>query len=373
MPYLDHAATTRPSPAALFAFERAARETWGNPSSLHAPGRAAHDALESARGQVASALGCPPGRLFFTSGGTEANNLALRGLAAAGRARGKHIVTTALEHASVLAPLRQLQNEGYTLTVVPPGPDGRVAVGDILAAVRADTGLVSCVAVSGETGAAQDIAALGAALTRQGVLLHTDAVQAFLKTPFAAASADACTVSAHKLHGLPGAGGLYLREGLTIAPLLRGGGQEHNLRAGTQATAVWCAFGAAAEEGAARRVSDAAHMAALRDLLVTGLTETPGAVVLPPHDAPHIVAFSLPGYPSEVLLRFLSDRGVYVSAGSACSRGRRSAALLAMGLPAKVCDSALRASFGRDNTAEDVRALLDGLSAARENLTPSAR
>ncbi len=353
MIYLDHAATTKPLPEAVRAFHSACEE-WGNPSSRHFFGLSAEKTLEAARSAAAGALGAPEKSIVFTSGGTEANNLAIFGTAA--KTRLRHIVSTALEHPSVREPLRELSLRGFEVEYVPPGADGRVCPGDVAAAVREDTFLVSCILCCNETGAVADIAEISKMIKNRnpGVLLHTDAVQAFLHIPFSPAEAgvDMASVSAHKVGGVKGAGALYVRPGVRLAPVMYGGGQEDGRRAGTEASPAILAFGAAI---GAFRPPDAA----LRDYAAARL-EQAGAYVVPSPDAPHIVAFALRGIPGEVAARMLNDMGICVSTGAACSKGKKSPVAAALRLPPRVSGSMLRASFSTETTRGDI----DGLCAA---------
>ena len=373
MVYLDNAATTFVSPAAARAAMEAMTELCGNPSSTHAPGRAAKAALEKARGQVAAALGCGAGEVVFTSCGTEADNWAVAAGVQAGRRLGKHVVTTAAEHDAVLRPLQQLTTRGYEVTFVSPGKDGAVSAEDVLAAVRPDTALVSVMLVNNETGAINPVSEISRGLRSagRGALFHTDAVQGFLKLPFTPAKlgVDLLSVSGHKIHAPKGSGALYVRSGLHLQPFLQGGGQERGLRSGTEAVPALCAFGAAAEEGAALLGESRAHITELRRLTESLLArKVPQARILVSGGAEDILSLSLPGYRSEVLLNCLDADGVCVSRSSACRKGGRSHVLEAMGVPSDVIDGAIRVSFSRYNTPEDVTAFLDSLAAAAARL-----
>ena len=370
--YLDNSATTRVSEAAANAALHAMRTAYGNPSSVHGMGIDAEDLLERARRQVAAALGAEKDEVFFTSCGTEADNWALRCGMEAGRRVGKHLITTAVEHAAILRTGEFLRDRGFEVTFLPPTAEGGLDLDALRAALRPDTALVSVMMVNNEVGAVTDVAAVSALLKAAGskALLHTDAVQGFLKVPFSAArlGADLISVSGHKIHAPKGVGALYVRKGLRLPPLLLGGGQEKGRRSGTESVPLIAAFGAAAEAGARTLKRDVAHMTALRDAAREGLLAIPGVVLNGSGQAPHIVSVSLPGCPSEVVLRILEGRGVYVSAGSACSRGHRSHVLEAMGLDAARIDSALRISFCPENTMEDVTALLEGVREAKARL-----
>ena len=359
MIYLDNAATTRPCREAAEAVATAMTGLWGNPSAGHAPGREARAALDKAREQVLKALGPggETGSLTFTSGGTEADNLALFGAAKKQIHRGRHIISSKAEHEAVLKCLEELKAEGWEVTLLAPDASGHIPVQAVEEALRPDTVLVSLMLVNNETGGVTDIPRIAELLRERGsrALLHTDAVQAFLKLPFSPASlgADLITLSSHKICGPKGAGALWCRNGLRLPPLLRGGGQEGGLRSGTEPMPAILGFGAAAE--AVSAVKDrSARYAALRQILIG---ELPGALFLgdPEACAPHICSLSFPGARAEPLMNELDRKGICVSRGSACARGRRSHVLEAMGLPAKVIDGALRISFGPENTSDEVR------------------
>ncbi len=355
MIYLDNAATTRPCPEAAEAVARAMTVLWGNPSATHAPGREARAALEKAREQVLSALGAGEGSLTFTSGGTEADNLALKCAARKQVHRGKHIISSRAEHDAVLKSLEDLKGRGFEVTLLDPDPSGRIPVEAVGEALRPDTVLVSLMLVNNETGGVTDIPAVSKLLKDRGsaAILHTDAVQAFLKLPFTPKSlgADLITLSSHKICGPKGAGALWCRKGLRLPPLIHGGGQEDGLRSGTEPMPAILGFGAAAE-ALSRRRDLLAHYTALREVL---RRELPNALFLgrPEDCAAHICSLAYPGAKAEVLQNHLDSLGVCVSRGSACAKGRRSHVLEAMGLPPEVIDGALRVSFGPDTTAEE--------------------
>ena len=362
--YLDNSATTRPCAAAVAAMNQAAAEAWGNPSSLYRLGDPARELLRQARWSVASAMGAEPERVFFTSGGTEADNWAIFSAAQRLGKRGKHLITTAVEHHAVLHPFAQLEQQGFEVTYLPPEPDGTVTLERLRAALRPDTVLVSVMMVNNETGAVMPVQEM-ARLThrnREDAIFHTDAVQGFLKVPFRARTlgADLISVSAHKVHGVKGAGALYIRQGLSLPAHQLGGGQESGLRSGTEAVPAIAAFGAACAEGAPRAAADQAQMAALLARLRDALRATPGVVLPlePIRAAPHILSLAVPGIPSQGLINRLQDREIYVSAGSACAKGHRSHVLTAMGLDNAYVDSAIRVSLSAENTAEELDAFV---------------
>ena len=360
MIYFDHAATTAVLPAAADAAYRVMTRDFGNPSSLHALGKQAAKEVEEHRAAVAKALGCQPGELFFTSCGT------------------KHIITTAVEHAAVLEPCKALEQQGYEVAYLTPDHTGRIPVEAVEAALREDTVLVSMMLVNNETGAIQPVAEVSQLLKgrRSSALLHTDAVQGFLKVPFTPKSlgADLVTLSAHKIGGMKGSGALYIRSGLRAEPLIRGGGQEKGLRSGTEATPQIAAFAAAAELGYEHREDNIAYLKDLKAYTLETLqAKVPGLAVVAEGDAPHICAVSLPGRPSQVVVRYLSDKGFCLSAGSACHRGKASHVYGAMNLSKPVRDGMLRLSFAPSNTRDEVDALAEAMLSATRELVAAGR
>ena len=373
MIYLDNAATTRVCPQAAQAALEAMTEQYGNPSSRYPLGREAARWLKEQRGQVAAALGCAPEEIFFTSCGTEGDNWAIRGAVELGRRKGKHIITTAIEHAAVLEPCKALEREGYEVTWLRPDRTGHISIEDLTAALRPDTVLVSMMLVNNELGTIQPVAEAARAIRAAGspALLHTDAVQAFLKIPFTpkALGVDLLTISGHKVRAPKGVGALYIRRGLRFPPLMLGGGQEEGMRPGTEATAQTAAFAAACAVGKAELNSYTIRMKELKEYALDSLLGAiPELKRVGEGEAPHILCLTLPGYKSEVLVRVLGDMGVCVSAGSACHRGRPSHVFAAMGLPKNEMDGAFRVSFSPDSTREDVDGLREALLKARDSL-----
>ncbi len=371
MIYLDNAATTQVCPEAAQAALDAMTAGFGNPSSTHAPGREARQKLASAREAVAKSLGATPGEIFFTSGGTEGDNWAIRGGCRLMRHKGKHIISSLTEHDAVRKSLDYMESQGWEVTRLAPGPDGAVSADAVAAALRPDTALVSLMLVNNETGAVTDIPAVAKAIKAANcpALLHTDAIQAYMKIPFTVKSlgADMVTLSGHKIGAPKGIGAQYVRAGLRLPPLVLGGGQEDGKRSGTENMPGICAFAAAAE--AAQADKDAMErMAALRQGIVDALSPALPDMQVIGGGAPHILCLSLPGYRSEVLLNFLDAQGICVSKGSACKRGARSHVLEAMNLPARVIDGAIRVSLSRFTTKEDADGFCQGLIQARKNL-----
>lgn len=367
--YLDNAATTPVLPAAAQAVG-AAMERWGNPSAQYGLGRDAAKELEEHRRTVAGALACQPEEVVFTSGGTESDNWAVtRG---AGR-RGGHIITTAVEHSAVLEPVKALANRGFDVTYLPVDRSGHVSVEDFKAALREDTVLCSMMLVNNELGSVQPVAecAKAAKAFKKDIFFHCDGVQGFLKIPFTPRElgVDALSVSGHKIGAPKGIGCMYLKKGVKLPPFILGGGQEGGLRSGTEPMPMIAALSAAVAEGAQEQKAEIERLTALRDYAAKALQENVADLkILSPGDAPHILAVTLPGYKSEVVVRFLSDLGLYISSGSACHKGKPSHVYAALGLPKPWLDGALRISFGHTSTREDVDALVHALQEAKAML-----
>ena len=374
--YLDNAATTQTRPEAAQAAVTAMTEEWGNPSSRYALGQEASGRLKEHRAQVAAGLGCRPEEVYFLSCGTEGDNWAIAAAVEKNRRKGKHIITTAIEHAAVLEPIRELERQGYEVTWLQPDQQGIITAEQVEAALRPDTILVAMMLVNNELGTVLPVAETARAIraARCPALLHCDAVQGFLKVPFTpeGLGVDTLAVSGHKVHAPKGIGALYIRRGLRLPPLIRGGGQEEGLRSGTEPTAQTAAFAAAVEAGRASLERDLAHMRELKDYAARTLREqVPGLELIGAGTAPHILPVTLPGYKSEVVLRFLSDRGIYVSSGSACHKGKPSHVYAALKLPKPQLDGILRISFSYDTAREDVDALVQGLKEAQAQLFTS--
>ncbi len=368
MIYLDNSATTKPCPEAVAAVNKAMTEDWANPSALYQFGIDGAKQLRQARTMVAAALGAEPDRVFFTSGGTEADNWAIFGTAKRFGKKNKHIVTTAIEHHAVLNCMKELESQGFTVTYLQPDSLGNISLTALKEALRKDTCLVSIMMVNNEVGSVMSISQM-AKLTHKlcpDAIFHTDGVQGFLKVPFAAKTlgADLITVSSHKVHGPKGAGALYISPRLRSFPaLLLGGGQEQNMRSGTEATPAILGFAAACQAVAATAVPDHQQERTLLDEAIAKLETMEGVTILGAHDAPHILSLSIPGVPTQNSINILQDRGICVSAGSACAKGHRSHTLTAMGLAPEIMDGAFRISLSRDTTQEDMDALLLGIQA----------
>ncbi|MBQ9732639.1 MAG: cysteine desulfurase, partial [Clostridia bacterium] len=362
----------RVCPEAAEAAMRAMLEAYGNPSSTHTKGREAKKLLDTARKQVSDALGCKPGELYFTSCGSESDNWAIIGGAEYMMRKGRHVITSAVEHDAVRKSMEELERRGFEVTYLKPEKSGAVSVEAVENALRADTILVSLRLVKNETGAITDLPGVSARLKRKKsmAMLHTDAVQAFMKLPFTPKTlgADMISVSGHKLHAPKGIGALYISDKIKLKPYIHGGAQENGRRAGTEAMPQIAAFGEAclvAKQGFKQNME---HIASLRAMAVEKLSANIPELVLIPGGAEHILSISMPGWRSEVLMNFLEAKEIYVSRSSACKKGGRSHVLEAMGLDAKVIDGAIRIGLCRYNTAEDIEALCEALTQARNSL-----
>lgn len=366
--YADHAATTALSPAALEAMLPLMTEGYGNPSSLYAFGQAALERLEAARAQVASVLNARPEEICFTSGGTESDNWALRGVAEARKNKGRHIITTAIEHHAVLHTARYLEKQGWEVTYLPVDQYGMVSPDDLRAALRPDTVLVSIMAANNEVGTIQPIRALAAAAHEAGALFHTDGVQAVGHIPVDVADwgVDLLSLSGHKFGGPRGTGALYVKRATPISALILGGGQEHNRRSGTENVAGAVGMAAALTQAAANLSGEGLRLAALRDKLIAGLTALPKSRLTghPVERLPGTASFIFECIEGESLLLRLDALGVCSSTGSACSSHslEPSHVLMAMGLPHEIVHGSLRLSLGAENTQEDVDYLIESVT-----------
>lgn len=374
--YLDNAATTRVWPEVAQAAVEAMTEGYFNPSSRYPAAKGCADTLAQHRATVANALGCQPKELIFTSCGTESDNWAIRGAVERNRRKGKHIITTALEHSAVLEPIKALERQGYEVTYLPANAQGSIDPGAFEAALREDTILVSMMLVNNELGTVLPVKEASQILKRSGspALFHCDAVQGFLKLPFTPRElgVDLLSISGHKVHAPKGIGALYIKNGLKLPPMVLGGGQENGLRSGTEPTAQIAALAKACALGLARREADSGHMFALKDYALNRIAaEVPQVKPVVLGEAPHILALTMRGYKSEVLVRVLGDRGVCVSAGSACHRGKPSHVYAALALDKADRDGAFRVSFSGDSTLAEVDALIEVLKYAGETLFPS--
>ena len=369
--YFDYAATTPVRPEAAQAMVEAMGQ-FGNPSSRYPWGRQAAERVKGYRETVARALGCAPGEVYFTSCGTESDNWAIRKGVELNRRKGKHIVTTAIEHAAVLETCRELEGQGYEVTYLKPDKTGRITAEAAAAALRPDTALVSMMLVNNEVGFVLPVADCVRAVKAYDsrILFHCDAVQGFLKLPYSVASlgVDLAAVSGHKLGALKGVGAMYVKKGVRLRPMITGGGQEDGMRSGTEATVQLAGFAAACEAAMADRTR-IERTAAIKEYTLERLKAAlPKLEVVSAGDAAHICAVTLPGYKSEVIVRVLGDQGICISSGSACHKGKPSHVFAALGLPKPWLDGALRISFSPDSTREEADQLVSALKGAADSL-----
>ena len=361
--YFDNSATTQVSARAFSILQKTMLEDYGNPSSKHVKGVEAERYVRDAAEKIAKTLKASPKELVFTSGGTESDNLAIIGSALMRKGRGRHLITSAIEHPAVYAAMDFLVEQGFELTVLPVDGSGHVSVEDLKSAIRPDTILVSVMHVNNEMGAVEPLADLAAAVHEGGrdILFHVDAIQGYGKFRIhpKRLGIDMLSVSGHKLHAPKGIGFLYIRNGLHIHPILFGGGQQKGMRSGTVNVPGIAALGAACEEAYENFDEKIAHMAALKDRTIDGVLTIPDVRVNSGRgmeSAPHIVSISVKGVRSEVLLHALEDRGICVSSGSACSSHHPgiSGTLKGIGLPDELLDATIRVSFCAENTNEEV-------------------
>ena len=367
--YADNAATTKMSQAAIRAMLPYLDGIYGNPSSLHSAGQAAKEALESARAVMARGLGCDPREITFTSGGSEADNQAIRTAAWLGAKKGKkHIVSTAFEHHAVLHTLEALEKEGFEVTLLDVHGDGLITAEEVAAAIRPDTCLVTVMYANNEVGTVEPIAEIGAVCREKGVLFHTDAVQAAGHLPIDVVKEhiDLLSLSAHKFHGPKGVGVLYARKGIPLQNLICGGAQERGKRAGTENLPAIMGMAAAFEEALVNMDQRAAQVTALRDKLIDGLGQIPHSL-LNGHRTerlPGNVSFCFEGIEGESLLLLLDDKGVEASSGSACTSGSLdpSHVLLALGRPHEIAHGSLRLTLSHETTVEEVDYMIDAVT-----------
>ena len=371
--YLDNSATTRVSKAAAEKALYMMTECYGNPSSLHSKGFAAEREMTAAREILAQRLSAQPNEVYFTSGGTESDNIAILGAAHAKKRAGNRIVTTAIEHPAVLATMAALEKEGFEVVYVEPDADGNIPSAKFEPVIDAKTILVSVMTVNNETGAVLPLKEIAGIIKRKKApaLFHTDAVQAFCKLPLSMKKlgVDLISVSGHKVHAPKGVGALAVRSGVRILPHAFGGGQEKNLRPGTEGVPQICAFGTAVREMPAE--SDAERtVRAVQTHLIERLRAMPEVTLNSPENAmPYIVNLSAGRVRAETMLHFLAQRGIYVSSGSACGKAKPSHVLTAMGLPRERIESSLRVSLSAENTTEEIDAFADALALGLQTLS----
>lgn len=372
--YLDNAATTKPCDEAVRAAVAAMTDNFGNPSSLHRAGLDAQLAMDGARKIIADSIGAEENCIYFTSGATESNNLALRGASAAYGRKAKRIVISAVEHASVEETAADLEKKGFEVTRVSPREDGRFYAADFVNACGEDVCLISMMYVNNETGYVLPVRDTFAMVKRKypHIITHTDCVQAYMKLPVKASAlgADLISLSGHKVHGGKGVGALYIKKGVRVLPVVTGGKQEKGIRSGTESVPMICAFGAAVEKLAPTINERWERVSALRAYLLEKLSAVDGISVNSPDDgSPYVVNISTEGKRSEIMLHFLESKGIYVSSGSACSKGQQSGVLGQFGIMGKRADSALRISMSAETTEaeldEFVTALAEGMEKVR--------
>ncbi len=368
--YFDNSATTAPCCEAVSAVSEAMTRCWGNPSSLHSVGNRAMELLEDSRKDIAARLSCTSEEIYFTSGGTESNNLAVMGAAYQMRRMGRRIVSTSVEHSSVDDTLNKLEAEGFEVIKLKVDGYGRINEKDLFAAVNSNTILITMMLVNNEVGTIMPVQAAkrAAMMARSPALIHCDAVQAFGKMPVKPASlgVDLMTISSHKIHGPKGVGALYIRKGVKIKPRTFGGEQEKKIRPGTEAMPAIAGFAAAAR-ALPEPARELEHITMLRDYMVSKLDELGDIAVNSPPDAlPYVTNISVLGIKSEPMLNFLSERGIFVSSGSACSKGKKSHVLTQMNLDRRRLDSPLRISFSRYTTIQEIDALILGIAEGKK-------
>ncbi|HEY2419945.1 MAG TPA: cysteine desulfurase family protein [Neobacillus sp.] len=375
MIYFDNSATTKPYNEVIDSFVTVSRDFFGNPSSLHGMGGQAEKLLSQAREQIAKLLTVKPTEIYFTSGGTESNNLAIKGTALFSKNKGRHLITTSVEHPSIRAAMEQLEEEGFDITYIPVDKDGRVHIDMVEKAIRQDTILISVMQVNNEVGTIQPIKEIGEMLKKYPkILFHVDAVQGIGKVPlpFLDQRVDLCSFSAHKFHGLMGTGVLYIRDGVRLAPLFSGGNQERKVRSGTENVAGAVAMAKALRMTFLKSEAGVTRMKEIQNVLRTGLHEIAGIHIHTPvdHAAPHILNFSMTGLKSETFIHALEEKGIYVSTTSACSSKKKtpSKTLLAMGVSENLADSAIRLSLSFDNTIEEAKQVIAAIEAIGKQL-----
>ncbi|MFD1362270.1 cysteine desulfurase family protein [Lentibacillus salinarum] len=374
MIYLDNSATTKPDPAVLQSFQQASERFFANPSSIHQLGGEAEKLLVRAREQAADLLNVTHDEIIFTSGGTEGNNLAIKGVALEHQKRGRHIITTAVEHSSVAEAFKGLERLGFAVTYLPVDDNGVVSVSDINDAIRDDTILISVMHVNNELGSIQPVKAIGEiAKQHPKLLFHVDDVQGMGKVPLqlAGSGVDLCTFSGHKIHGLKGTGLLYVKNGTSLFPLFHGGNQEQALRSGTENLAGAVSLVKAVRLAKERETAAIRHMRELQQILRQKLSEMAGVEVNSPEDgAPHIMNVSVPGLKPEVIIHALGEREIYISTKSACSSKQtdESEVLAACGHDSDRSASALRISLAYDTRQDEIHAFLKALAEAIDQL-----
>lgn len=374
MIYFDNSATTKPYPEVIDSFVKVSTEYFGNPSSLHGIGARAEKLLTQARNQIAELLGVKSTEVYFTSGGTEGNNLAIKGAALANSGKGKHIITTSIEHPSVFDACSDLKENGFDITYLPVSRTGQIDLDDLIKAIRKDTILVTAMHVNNETGSIQPIEEMGRILSGYpNILFHVDHVQGVGKVPLnlKQTSIDLCTISGHKFHGLKGTGVLYMREGVNVSPLFSGGSQESKIRSGTENVAGAVALAKALRMTMEKQRTQIDKLKKIREVLWKGLDRVEGIEINSPEDgAPHILNFSIPGLKSEVFVHSLEEKDIFVSTTSACSSKKKSASktVMAMFGDQARAESIIRISLSYQNEPAEATRAIEVISETVNNL-----
>lgn len=364
--YLDNAATTKPCAEAVDAIMAALTDNYGNPSSLHKMGLNAQMVNDTARKIIAGAIGCEPNCIYFTSGATESNNLAIRGASAVYGKRKKRIVVSSVEHASVTETMNELEKSGFEIVRVSPAADGRFYAQDFINAVDENTCIISMMLVNNETGYIMPVKETFTALKRRfpEIITHCDCVQGFMKLPVRTSllNADLISLSGHKIHAAKGVGALYVRRGVRLIPIITGGKQEKGVRSGTESVPLIAGFGAAVEKLQPSIDERYEKVSELKSFLLSKLADIDGVTVNSPDDgSPYVVNISASGRRSEIMLHYLEQKEIYVSSGSACSKGAQSGVLAEFGISQKNADSALRISMTAETTEEELLVFTDAL------------
>ena len=357
--YFDNSATTRVYPEVAQIMLKVMTEDYGNPSSLHMMGVRAENYIKETSYEISKILKCREDEIIYTSCGTESNNLAITGTALAKKRKGKHIITTSIEHASVRSVMEFLEKEGFEITYIDPDNTGKIKASDVADAVREDTILVSCMMINNEIGAIQPVEEISKAVLKKNkdVIFHVDATQSFGKIPMIPSKigAQLISVSGHKIHGPKGSGFLYVKKGTLLRPILYGGGQQRNMRSGTENVPAIAGLGVAVKMSFDEFDKKTEYIRTIKDSFIEKVTSLPD-VASYSGDAPHIANISFMGVRAEVMLHALEDRGIYVSSGSACSSNKKtvSRTLQSIGLSDEAMESNIRFSFGEENTIEEV-------------------
>jgi cysteine desulfurase len=375
MIYFDNSATTKPYKEVIDSFVKVSSDFFANPSSLHKLGGQAEGLINQARNQMAQLLNIKPREIYFTSGGTESNNLAIKGTAMMYKKRGNHIISTAIEHPSIKESLEQLKAEGFEITYLSVDSDGRINIDDLIKSIREETILVSMIHVNNEVGSIQPIKEVGTLLKKYPkVLFHVDHVQGVTKVPldFHECGIDLCSISAHKFHGLKGNGLLFIREAIRISPLITGGNQEWTLRSGTENVAGIIAMAKALRLSLLKMENSLQKVDSLKRYLFEELKKENDIIIHTPseYSAPHILNFSIKGFRSEVVVHALEESNIYVSTTSACSSKIKTVShtLLAMGIEEEIAKSAIRLSLSFENTEAEAKIVIKAIQQTIQKL-----